>query len=92
MKYKTRKGILLCNIAGQDVLIAAQKLQKEVPYIMKLNESGAFCWKKLEIGISEIDLCKAVREEFEISPDIYIENDIHELIKRLKDHNYIVEE
>ena len=91
MKYVSRKGIVLCEIAEQNVLIAAQRLRKEVPYATILNDTGAFCWKHLEGGTDEEKLCRLIREEFEIDQEDVIAKDVHTLLMQLKEHNYIRE-
>lgn len=91
MKYITRKGIVLCEIADQKLLIAASHLRNEVPYITILNDTGAFCWKHLEEGIDEKDLCHQIEEKFEIDEDDSVAEDIHFLIEMLYKKNYIQE-
>ncbi len=89
MKYISRKGILLCEIAGQNVLIAAYHLREEVPYITLLNDTGAFCWKLLETGSEESELCRLIEEEFEIEETDMVSKDVHSLIVQLLEQNYI---
>ena len=91
MKYKSRKGVVLCEIAGQYMLIAAQHLRKEVPYITALNETGAFCWKCLENGADENELCSKMNEEYDTGPEERLRKDIQILISQLLKYNYIQE-
>lgn len=91
MRYISRKGIVLCEIAGENVLVAAQHLRGEVPYVRTLNETGAFCWRQLEKGIDEEELCRSMKEEFEIDEDDDIAKDVHALLMHLKERNYIQE-
>ncbi len=91
MRYISRKGIVLCEIAGEYVLVAAQHLRKEVPYVRILNDTGAFCWKQLEKGIGEEELCRLMEQEFEIDEENDISDDVHALLMHLKERNYIQE-
>ncbi len=91
MKYTTRKGIILSEIAGEYTLIAAQALRKEVPYVTMINETGAFCWHLLEEGIDKEELCTKLIEEFDIEEGHDVKQDVDALLDYLKSHNYIEE-
>ncbi|MBQ6478579.1 MAG: PqqD family protein [Erysipelotrichaceae bacterium] len=89
MKYISRKGVILCEIADQNVLIAAKHLRKDVPYVTSLNETGAFCWKQLEEGIDEKELCQRMKQEYDVDQQDNISEDVHSLIQQLLERNYI---
>ena len=50
--YKGRPGVVLTEIAGEYVLVAAKALKGECPYVMQLNETSAFLWRQLGSGMS----------------------------------------
>lgn len=85
----TRKGVLLTSIAGEYALIAAAHLRKEVPYVMTLNETGAFCWQLLTEGSDEDSLTKAILEEFEVEDENLVRNDVHALLTQLRERHYL---
>jgi hypothetical protein len=64
--YKTRTGIILTEIAGEHVLVAAKSLLKECPYITQINESSAFLWEQMEQTTGLDDLVDLVTQEYEL--------------------------
>ncbi len=91
MKYVSRKGIVLCEIAGQYALVSAQHLREEVPYAIAVNDTCAFCWKCLEEGADEEELCRKLCEEFEADDVNDVRRDVESLLSQLKEHKYIQE-
>ena len=61
MVYKTRRGIVLTEICGEYVLIAAKALLDRCPYLTQINESSAFIWKRMVEGATLEDLVSAVK-------------------------------
>ncbi len=66
-RYRTRPGVVLAEICGEYLLVAAASAREQVPYLTQLNESSAFLWKQLQDGADEKDLEAAVQREYEIS-------------------------
>ena len=50
MTFKTRPGVVLTEIAGEFILVAAKSLQGVCPYVTQINETSAFLWRQLEQG------------------------------------------
>lgn len=65
-EYKTRTGVVLTEIAGEYVLVAAKALLSECPYVTQLNETSAFLWRQLEHGTTLENMESAVAKEYEI--------------------------
>ena len=66
VRYQTRPGVLLCEVCGEYLLVAARAALNECPYVTQLNDSSAFIWRKMVSGATFEDLEKAVQEEYEI--------------------------
>ena len=49
-RYETRPGVVLTNICGEYMLLAAKAAREYCPYMTQLNESSAFLWRLLESG------------------------------------------
>ena len=64
MKLKT--GFILRNICDSYVVVAVGSRATEHRGMIKLNETGAFLWKKLEQDRTREDLVRAMVAEYEV--------------------------
>ena len=90
--YKTRPGVVLTEIAGEYVLVAAKALLEECPYVTQINESSAFLWKQMESGASLDELVSAVAEEYELEDPAAAGEAIRGFIQQMADMNYLIVE
>lgn len=90
MTYKTRMGVVLTEIAGEYVLVAAKALLDECPYVTQLNESSAFLWRQMEQGASLETLEAAVAEEYEIEDPAMARAAIEAFVKQMEELKYII--
>lgn len=88
--YRTRPGVLLTQICGEYVLVAAQSVRSECPGYCILNESSAFVWKLLEQGSDLAALESAVAEEFEIEDPAETRSLIRDLLDTLEKNRYLL--
>lgn len=80
---KIKKGYILRKV-NEDYLVAAiGKESKKFSGYIVLNNTGAFLWEKLEIGIEKNDLYKALQDEYGIDEET-ARNDVKEFISTLK--------
>ena len=47
VKYRTRPGVVLTDICGENVLVSASSLAGLCPYVTQINDSSVFLWKLL---------------------------------------------
>lgn len=87
---KTRPGVVLTEIGGEYVLVAARSLLDECPYITQINESSAFLWKCMENGCDIDTLFASVSEEYEIDDKESVKNAILSFVQQMDDMNYLV--
>lgn len=87
--YKARRGIVLTEICGEYVLIAAKALLDRCPYLTQLNESSAFIWKRLSEGATLEELVSAVGDEYENVDGDGIKAVIEDLIRSMVEMNYL---
>lgn len=79
---KIKKGYILREVAGNYIVVAVGEAVKNFNGIINLNETGAFLWKRLEQGATEVQLKSALLEEYEVEEQI-AENDIKAFISKL---------
>ncbi len=87
--FKARPGVVLTEIAGEYVIIAVKALMDTCPYVMQINESSAFLWKRLESGADLDELVSAVSEEFELDDPDAAREAIREFVQQMADLNYL---
>ena len=69
---KIISDVVMQKVGGLHVAVAVGARAKELPCMIKLNESGAFLWA-LASEMEEIDidaLALALEREYEISPEV----------------------
>ena len=91
-RYKTRPGVVLTEIAGQHMLVAARELRPLCPYTVQINETAAFCWRILEGGADLDALTAAMMKEYDIADPAEVRSDLEELLEQLQKCNYLTEE
>lgn len=64
-----KKELIKRNIAGDTVLVPVGRTMYESNGLFILNELAAFIWDILPQADSEEAICKAVLEEYEVSPE-----------------------
>ena len=88
--YKTRPGVVLTEIAGEYVLVAAKALSGVCPYVTLINESSAFLWRKLEQGANLEQLQAAVSAEYEVEDPAAVQSAIRDFIRHMNELNYLL--
>lgn len=90
VKYRTRPGVVLTDICGENVLVSASSLAGLCPYVTQINDSSVFLWKLLEKGADAQQLAAAVEEEFEVDDPAALRSVIDDFIKQMTDLNYLL--
>lgn len=85
---KTREGFVLREIGGNHVVVAVGEAVKIFNGMIQLNETGAFLWKKLSVGIEIDELVEQTTKEFNVEKDV-AEKDVREFVESLKEANLI---
>lgn len=62
---KIKKGFIMREVAGENVVIAVGEAAKEFKGMIRLNPTGAFLWKLLEGGTDEAAMVSAMLESYE---------------------------
>ncbi|MBE6606910.1 MAG: PqqD family protein [Ruminococcaceae bacterium] len=80
---KIRKGFLMREVAGKNVVIATGEAAKNFNGIIKLNESATMLWRMLESDASEEKLVDAIIETYEVDY-VTAQNDVSMFVTKLK--------
>lgn len=91
MNYQIRDGIVLIEICDRHFLVSTTALRGICPYIVQINDSGAYIWNQLNAGSSITDIKKGIHENYEISMNADIDNYVDQFINELINANYLME-
>ncbi len=80
---KIRKGFVLREVAGRQVVIATGDAAKNFNGIIKLNESAVMLWRLIEKGADEEALVQKIIETYEVD-EATAYNDVSMFITKLK--------
>ncbi len=88
---KIKNGFYMTEIGTDFVVIASSPEAKNIfSGMLRLNETGAFLWKKLIDGADEEQLAAAVSEEYGVSREIAA-NDTAEFLATVRSAGFIEE-
>ncbi len=85
---KIRDGFVLREVAGQSIVIAVGGAAEKFNGIIKLNESCALLWKKLEVGATEEELVDTLLSEYEVD-EKQAKEDVSAFVESLSKANLI---
>ena len=83
MKYKTMHGVIMTQICGTHFIVTPEKT-------MQINETAAFCWKQMEQGVDEEELCQRMQEAFDIEDPELLRSDIRSLTESMYVNHLLV--
>ena len=92
MKYRTRNGVVLTEVCDQFLLVSAEKNWDFCPYVIQINETSAFLWRKLELGADLETLVLAVAEEYKVEDFNAAREAIESFIRQMSEMNYLLSE
>lgn len=90
MYYKTRPGVVLTTVCGENLLVAAKAAAAECPYVTQINDTSAFLWERLVGGNDVEGLMAAVAEEYEVAEPDMIRSAIESFIKEMTECGYLL--
>ena len=79
---KVRDGFILREVGDQPVVVAVGAASNYFNGMVRLNATSAFMFEKLQDGISEKDLVKAVTEKYEVD-DKTAKKDVQSFVETL---------
>ena len=90
--YRPRSGLVLTQVCGEHLLVAASALRELCPYVTKLNETSAFLWQRLKQGATLRELEQAVAEEYEVDDPAAVRGLIETFLRQMQEMNYLLAE
>lgn len=87
---KVKEGFMLREIADIWVVVPLGQRVVEFNGIMTLNESGAFIWKMLEVGVDIDEIINGIMCEYEIDRAV-AKADIEEFISQIAKKELILQ-
>ena len=90
--YKLRPGVVLTEVCGEYLLVAAASAREHCPYVTLISESAAFLWERMKQGADLDALTAAAAEEYEAEDLVQIRTMILEFIRQMRESGYVLEE
>ncbi len=91
-ELKIRPGVILTEICGEHVLVAAKEAREVCPYVSMISESGAFIWRQISRGAKSSDLLPLVLEEYEIEDPEQAKTMMNGFIRQMLESGYLLKE
>lgn len=66
---KIRKGYVLNDIAGEQIVVAVGEEALRFHGVIKLNTTGAFLWKLLEESSTKEEMTGAIQQQYEVDSE-----------------------
>lgn len=88
---RIKKGFVLREVAGQNMVIATGEASKDFHGMIKLNNTGKEIWQGLQEGMSEAEIAKGLQEKYQIEAE-KAEQDTREFISKMLEMGFVVNE
>ena len=88
-RYKCREGLVMTQVCGETLLVAARSLLDQCPFVTILNDSSAFLWQHLKEGATAAELEQAVCSEFEIEDPAEIRGFIDSFLQQMNEQHFL---
>ena len=80
---KTKKDYIIKKVGSGFVVVTVGEASKEFNGMIRLNETGAFIWKQLEMGATEEELLKLMLERYDDLDEEAAKADLGELLDKI---------
>ena len=91
-KFRTRPGVVLTEICGEHMLVAARAIAEDCPFVTTVNEESAFLWEKLKGGADAEQLLQAVQDEFNVDDPDTLREAIRVFLQQMSELHLLTEE
>lgn len=72
---KIKKGFVLRNVCGENIIVAEGKENIDFTKIISMNESSAYLWKNVEgKEFTAEDLCHLLTSEYDVAEDVALKD------------------
>lgn len=83
---KIKDGFILRKVGGSNVIVPTGNEANEFNGMITVNDTGAFIFEKLQSGMNNDEIVKAITQEFEIDSNTAA-NDVEKFIEKMKSAN-----
>lgn len=70
MKYQTQPGVVLAQVCDDYLLVASGPARGKVPYVRKMNQTGAYFWRLLEEGLEDSAIVARAMADYSIPEEV----------------------
>ena len=88
---RIKKGFVLREVAGQNMVIATGEASKDFHGMIKLNNTGKEIWQGLQEGLSEIEIAKGLQDKYQVEAE-KAEQDTKEFIEKMIEMGFVINE
>lgn len=88
---RTAPGVVARNIGGETVLVPTRADIASFDRIFLLSRVGAFLWPLLDGTRDRDELCRLVRERFEVPPEVDVGKDVDTFLAALTARGLVTE-
>lgn len=88
---RIKKGFVLREVAGQNMVIATGEASKDFHGMIKLNSTGKEIWQGMQEGLSEAEIANGLQEKYQIDGEKALE-DTREFIGKMLEMGFVVNE
>lgn len=86
---RIKKGYLVKEVAGENIVVSTEKREIDFDYIIHLNDSAKLLFEALmENDLDEKDLIKLLTDNYDVTEEI-AEKDVKEFIEMLKTNDIL---
>ncbi len=90
--WRIQPGIALVEIKGIYLLVSDQHARKYCPYILRINEIGAFIFRQMEEQKDIHEIQEFLKKQYDIPEDCDLNQDISHFINLLSDKKCLIQE
>lgn len=85
---KIKEGFVYREIMGQGVVVPTGKASVEFSGMVKLNETGAYIWKKIEQEYSQAAIVEELLKEYDVSKEQATES-VRKFVSDMTDKGFL---
>lgn len=89
--YRLHPDVVLVEICGEAMLIAAGTARGKLPYVKGINPAGAYFWRLMEQRADEEAIIRQVMKDNSV-PEETARTAFRKFYKILKDNGYLTEQ
>lgn len=89
MIYPVQPGVVLAQICDEYLLVASGDARGKVPYVRKVNQTGAYFWQLLAQGLEDSEIVSRAVQDYHI-PQALARKALSAFVTSLQSANYLL--